>query len=379
MIQNLIKIEEYTRKSPPCNYEAQLLRDHPKRIKEILAGNLVPPYELEIQTTSRCNLKCSHCLGRDFQRINHSMNQEDLELMLYRADEFKEGEFQIDTIKFCGSTGEPLLNPVTLDGIEISKDMGKNTVLFTNGTLLGRRIGNYHYYDIVAKADRINISLDADSEETFVKVKGCKGFDSILYNIGYLLDRKKDSSKVVVSYVINQQNYPGIIPIAQTLSSTGVDEIRYRVDFTDLEHMVSLSPVISRDLRTAEKLSTDEFKVVSVYSDDEIKTGSDAFSCDGMKCFNQQFWACIGSNCELYTCGHRTHGGVESLGSLREYSFRELWNGAKRKESLASLPDKYCNICSPSSSARNRLMNELSILSPKEMEALDEYIINGKK
>ncbi|MEK6973830.1 MAG: radical SAM protein [Nanoarchaeota archaeon] len=363
MFECLNKLGELLEKEkPPNDYGHQLLRDHMYRIRGILAGKNPPPYELEIQTTGACNLNCSHCFGRYYKRIGHSMTLDELTLIASRVADFKEDGYQIDTIKFCGTTGEPLVNPVTLDGIRIFKCMDRKVILYTNGLLLGKMHDDLHYYDIVAKADKVNISLDADSEETFLKIKGRSGFNKIISNIEHLVNVRTDNHKIVTSYVVNKHNYTGILPFARNLRSIGVDEIWYRVDFTDLKSIKALSKEISTDLKKAVELSTEKCSIVSVYSEDDIKGEDDAFNSYGKKCYNQCFWACVGPNCELYACGHRTHGGVKSFGSLLDHSFKEVWNSKKRLKSLSKLPDKHCRFCSPSSRWRNIYMNFFSKL-----------------
>ena len=100
---------------PPCDYSKTLLQEHPERVKYILEGGYPPPYELEIQPFSDCNLKCNHCFGKNYEKIPHKMTKEALEVLAKKAANFEQDGFKIDIVKFCGTTGEPLFNPATIN------------------------------------------------------------------------------------------------------------------------------------------------------------------------------------------------------------------------------------------------------------------------
>jgi hypothetical protein len=56
------KQEEFNRfllrGKPPHDYEKQLIEKHSDRIKAIFRGEVIPPYEVEIQPAAHCNLTC---------------------------------------------------------------------------------------------------------------------------------------------------------------------------------------------------------------------------------------------------------------------------------------------------------------------------------
>jgi len=109
-VSNETKFVDFlTRGSPPEDYEAQLLREHSSRVKAIFEGKIVPPYELEIQPTAKCNLKCRHCFGRDYCKLGDKIGLEEMKVIAERVDEFRENGFSIDVVKFCGATGEPFV------------------------------------------------------------------------------------------------------------------------------------------------------------------------------------------------------------------------------------------------------------------------------
>ncbi len=321
------------RGTPP--YEKILLKYHEKRILAILKGEIIPPQELEIQPSSKCNLKCTHCFGKTLtnKNLENKIGEKEMEILAERINNYKEGDFEIESVKFCGTTGEPLINPAMIHGINLFKDLGKNIVVFTNGLYLDKFYQGKKYSDI----NRLNVSLDAGSERTFMNLKGRVGFSRTVKSLGELIEKRNGKLKVNVSYVISEKNTKEIVKTTKLMDDLGVDEIRFRVDITNPEKIHALSGLIISELNKAKDYSKKHIKVASVYSPNEIKEDS-IFHSHGKRCFTQHLWACVGPDCNLYACGHRTYHGIESYGSLLDNSFKELWTSEKRLANLKNLP-----------------------------------------
>lgn len=350
----------------PHDYERQLLRDHLDRVIEITLGGNPPPYELEIQPSAKCNAHCNHCWGRKLEPLPDKMGTKEIETIAERIKDFDTERFKIDTIKFCGTTGDPLVNSeVTARGIQLFKQLGKKVIVFTNGFGLDNRVNGKLSYQYLANASSIIPSLDAGNEETMLRVKGRKGLDLIIEHLGLLASQ---GTNIAASYVITEENYQDILEITRKVKDAGVNEIRFRVDFTDLLGIRTHSKEIITKLRQAEELTTPKFKVVSIYSDEGISNTDSEFSSVGKRCFNRYFWACIGPDCNLYACGHTTHKGIQSYGNVLETNLQTLWDSSKAKRDM--LPDLNCNICSPSSVRRNEFMNFLITMPPEKIKEL---------
>jgi len=346
------------RGNPP--YEKILLKYHEKRILAILKGKIIPPQELEIQPSSKCNLRCTHCFGKTLtnENLEDKIGEKEIEVLAEKINNYKEGDFEIESVKFCGTTGEPLINPAMIHGINLFKDLGKNIVVFTNGLYLDKFYQGKKYLEYFTDINRLNISLDAGSERTFKNLKGRVGFSRTVKSLGELIEKKNGKLKINVSYVISEKNPNEIVKTTKLMDDLGVDEIRFRVDITNPEKIHALSGLIIYELNKAKDYPKKHIKVASVYSPNEIKEDS-IFHSHGKRCFTQHLWACVGPDCNLYACGHRTYHGIESYGSLLDNSFKELWTSKKRLENLKNLPDEHCNFCSPFSSRTNDFMTFL--------------------
>jgi len=364
-IHKIQQLSEFLNKGEsPLDYEKQLLKDHSKRISEIFRGKLIPPYELEIQPSSLCNLKCKHCFGKALSSNNlkNKITKKELNILAKKINEFKEENFSIEVVKFCGTTGEPLVNPSTMYGITLFKSLGKKIILFTNGLFLDRKLDGREYIDYILEADKINLSIDAGCEKTFKELKGKTGFKRIIKNIRKLVYKRNSLDKklkIIISFVIGEINHKDILRITQISKDIGVDELIFRVDFTNPQRISELSEKIIKDVKEAKKFENPSFKVISVYSEENIRGDNSGFNSYGRKCFNCYFWACIGPDCNLYACGHRTYSGVKSYGNLLNKSFKQIWKSKLRKRNITCLPDDNCKFCSPSSTRRNDFMTFL--------------------
>lgn len=377
------------RNGAPFDYERQLFNDHYERVLAVLDGKSPVAYELEIQPTSKCNLRCKHCFGSALTctRLEDRMGERELEIIAKKVEDFNIDSLGIETIKFCGTTGEPLLNPITANGISLFKAQNKRVILYTNGLALDNFTeSGERYVDCVTKADKINISLDAGTRQTFYDTKSVDGFDRTIKNIGDLVAARNSSRsnlRIDVSYVIGPNNFGEIGEAARAVRDLGADHMVFRVDFARPDQIRTISDKIIAQKANAIATSTKNFKVSFAYSDEEIRRGEedgdtiDALRSKGKKCFNHNFWACIGPDCNLYVCGHRTYSGVDSFGSVLEHSLEELWLSKQRKDAVEKLPDDKCKFCSPSCHRRDCLMNLLLDMGPKQVEQLHtKYVTN---
>lgn len=92
-------------------------------------------YDLAIETTRRCNMKCEHCMRGESQNIDAS---NDIIDMILNDEEIK----QIDHICFSG--GEPTLNPnIIIYAIDKIIDENINVseiVMVTNGQIFNKEL-----------------------------------------------------------------------------------------------------------------------------------------------------------------------------------------------------------------------------------------------
>lgn len=143
---------------------------------------LLPPltslFQVYIEPTNACNLNCSTCMRNIWQEDAGMMSMETFERILGGLAEFS------PTPKvFFGGYGEPLHHPKILDMIAQAKALGASVELITNGTLLTHSTSEAL---VELQLDRIWVSLDGATPESYLDVRLGDELPHILENIKYL-------------------------------------------------------------------------------------------------------------------------------------------------------------------------------------------------
>ena len=162
------------------------------------------PLFLEVESSYACNYDCVMC-----PRVPLSHKGRGGELSPEFFDKlFKEAkEKKLASINLSHG-GEPLLNKDLVGLVKKSKEAGILDIMFhTNGSLLTKDLS---VKLIEAGLTKINFSLDAESRETYGKVRRGGNYDLVMKNIMDFLDAKRDFGKsfprVRVSFVLMEQN-----------------------------------------------------------------------------------------------------------------------------------------------------------------------------
>lgn len=153
---------------------------------------------LYIHPTFRCNLRCLYCYNekdRHYHIEKESYNE--LSLENYR-DLFKQArQFGIKALVYTG--GEPLLRKDLFDIARVSKEMGFNNNIITNGTLINREKAAL----IIKYFDRISVSIDSCIAEENDCMRGKGSYKQALRGIKLL--RELDG-KVTCLGVVHKGN-----------------------------------------------------------------------------------------------------------------------------------------------------------------------------
>lgn len=348
---------------PPFDYGNILMKNYSLHLMSYFNNENPPPYEIEIQPSSKCNANCSHCWARDFPRLKDKLNtRKNADIIIERILDFKKQGFPLPKIKFCGSTGDPLVNDLInyfINGFYKQRA----TRLFTNGIKIGQEKNNLVYLRDLSRLGSLYLSLDAGTTETLWKIKPGAKLRKI--NIEDILEgtrriKEFNGTKINASYVITKHNYKDISKATKKAKEYDSNLIRFRIDLTDRELSKEKGNEIIEELNNAKEYENDSFKVVPIHSEEEIgDSNPNHFSSKGLglKCYTNRFWTCVGPNGRVYPCGHIVSPYTEDYGSLFEQSFEEIWNGEKIKEAREKTPGDLCSICSPFSLSTNILMN----------------------
>jgi len=206
-------------------------------------GQYVPetPLHFFIELTSYCNLRCKMCYHS--YKTDHEYKNMPLEMVEKIAEQVK--EFQIPAIEI-GSGSECLLHPEIKQVLNIlKKSEAIDFFVVTNGHKLTEEISACL---IDLQVERLKISLDAATDETYKKVRGAS-LEVVEENIRTFLRLKKEKKSALpflrLSFVKMKDNieeidlfynkwkdYADIIDFQDCGDLSHVDEIR-QVEMTD--------------------------------------------------------------------------------------------------------------------------------------------------
>jgi radical SAM protein with 4Fe4S-binding SPASM domain len=286
----------------------------------------------------------------------------------------KDGTY-IKNVKLVGSTGEPLMNPLT--GYIINKFYGKRDIrFFTNGINLGLNYADKNYIRELAKANSMHLSLDAGTTKLLHDIKpGAKksgvSIEDILKSIN-IMKKYNPHLWTMIGYVVSEKNYSDIIEATKKAKRFGGNIIRFRVDMSGFNVSDSERKKTLESLNKAKCLEDSNFKVNFIHSQEEFLGKKNCFGTLGKcnRCYACEIWACVGPNGDMYPCGHIVDKNTESYGSLIENDFKDIWEGERRKKINETLPNRQCSICAPSAKRSNDVVDFFTKIKRKYCEKL---------
>ena len=145
------------------------------------------PIHLDIEASSRCNLRCTFCDKLPNLKPGQLGNL-DFDLFKHIIDQFSE-ENKLWGLKLS-YRGEPLINKQVPDMVKYAKDHGVLDIYFnTNGMFLDeamcRRL-------IEAGLDRVSISIDGTEAKEYESVRIGAKFDTLVNNLETLIRLRKE-------------------------------------------------------------------------------------------------------------------------------------------------------------------------------------------
>ena len=153
------------------------------------------PIRLWIESSSRCNLRCTMCHNKDMKESEKGVMSFDLFGKI--VDEAR--TFVHDV--YLHHRGEPLMNPRLFDMIALARDNGIKTRFHTNGTLLTAEKSRCL---LDAGPNLVSFSIDGFQKEAYERVRVGGSFDATIENISRLLRMKRERRQTLPYIVIEK-------------------------------------------------------------------------------------------------------------------------------------------------------------------------------
>lgn len=336
--------------------------NHWENVKKIIAGENPPPITCEIDPSNLCNHQCSWCMYEEFKMERPQLIPKETLLRLVK----ELGEGGVKSVIFTGG-GEPLTHPDSLLAMALAKDKGMKVGLVTNGGLLTNEIDER----IVDICSFIRISLDAATKKNHAKLhkpKNVNNFQNIVNNIKHIAELKRQRSKVAptvgIAYLVHPENYKEIYDAAVLSKEIGCDYIQIRPVYLPGQKIPKHIKEETQNLMIkALSLAGKRFNVIPVlHRFDEMSRLEREYSA----CLAHALVGIIAADGEVYVCCQLKGNPDFSIGSIKNMSFWNVWNGPKRKEVIKRIDLARCPPC-----RLNRYNELMDYLADKDKQHVD--------
>jgi radical SAM protein with 4Fe4S-binding SPASM domain len=179
------------------------------------------PYELLIDPSSICNLRCPGCLAHSKDFSHNFLSFEKFKNIIDRKKSY------LYNIEMYG-WGEPFLNKEIYKMIKYAK---KNRIFVR----ISSHFNNISYQNvdeiIDSGLDFIILSIDGASQETYQKYRRNGDFNKVMKNVKSLIYRKKKMSKntpfLEWQFIVNSYNEHEMEKVKRMAEDLGIDRLRF--------------------------------------------------------------------------------------------------------------------------------------------------------
>jgi len=312
------------------------------------------PRELQIEASSRCNLRCSACL-----RTHRQLDPDaDLSFADYRriVDDLpalQRVSFQLN--------GEPLLCADLFAMVSHAVEAGAHTIINSNATLLG---SDRRRALLDSGLHELRVSLDGARPATIEQAAGADVRDRVVDNVrGLAAERKSAAAPRISFWMIARQDTIAELPeLVQLAAEVGIDEVY-------LQRLVLTGEGSATEQQSLHgRLSAAQKDTIALAEQRAAELGV-ALRASGRKpivesltpsgepnpwlgCWRPWRSATVTAELRVLPCcisSFTAHYDELARGSLRELSWQQIWNGpgyrALRRGLLQAEPLRFCRGC----------------------------------
>ena len=167
----------------------------------ILVPSIHSLSRLYVEPTSTCNLNCVTCIRNSWHEESGFMDMSVFNALIEQVREFR----TIESVMFSGF-GEPLSHPDIFQMIKAFSDLGLNTEVTTNGTLLDDDMVD-GLFD--SGLNDLWVSIDSVTPNQFNEIREGGDFDQVYSNLKkFKLKNKKSKRKIIlgIAFVATKDN-----------------------------------------------------------------------------------------------------------------------------------------------------------------------------
>ncbi|HEX8949278.1 MAG TPA: radical SAM protein [Dissulfurispiraceae bacterium] len=304
---------------------------HVPRVCDWLKGENIYPVYMEMSPSGNCNHRCTFC-ALDFMQYQKRFL--DAPVLFERLEEL--GKYGLKSVMY-GGEGEPLLHERIGEIIEHTKRSGIDVALTTNAALLTEDMAER----ILGHMEWMKVSIGGATQETYAKVHRTKpgDFDTVVRNLSEAVKIKRKRNfpcTIGMQMLLLPENRHEAALLARTAKEIGMD---YLVVKPYSQHPSSRTERY-RDIKYGgyryladelEEFNSAEFNVIfRLHAMQKWDEGTRNYT----HCLALPFWSYIDSGGNVWGCSIYLGDERFLYGNIYRETFREIWEGEKRRESL---------------------------------------------
>jgi MoaA/NifB/PqqE/SkfB family radical SAM enzyme len=281
----------------------------------------VSPRSIQIECTTRCNLKCTFCELSYWTEKPADLQFDNIRKMVMHLPKLK----RIDLT----GIGESLMNRQFLEIVAFLKTRGIYVTLNDNFTLMTERMARRI---IELEVDQIFLSLDGATKQTYEQIRVGANFDKVIANARRLIQIKRELGKrrpeVKINTVVcltNHHELPGIVELANDI---GIGMVQF-VNVITFDKTAGLDTErVRRDVQKTFEETLQRAHQLGVRVKIELFDKLPVQECDfpwrrNFVTYDGYVHPC----CYTTQTGDRKAQNRRSFGNLLERPFEEIWNG----------------------------------------------------
>lgn len=305
---------------------------HPKKLNDIEQGKITCPIFLRVKPTNVCNNNCYYCNyhASDNKRQKIGFHNKDyIDWGIFKQAIMDFANMGGKSITFSGG-GESLIYYKIQDAMELSKNLGLDIAIITNGQeLKGRKA------ELLYDSNWVRISADSCNKEMFQKIRGVRKekFLELENNIKSFISSKDKSCEVGINCVVHEFNANHIYEIVEYMKGLGVNHIKFAALInkdTEEYHKSFKSKVISQIEKATKDFTDSKFKVYDKYSTHFDSSAKHYRTYN--RCIMMQIGAVIGADSGIYLCHDKAYDHLGLLGYLKNDTFADIWSSKETKK-----------------------------------------------
>ena len=190
------------------------------RIGRAFPSVFISPRSIQIEATTRCNLKCTFCELSYWTEVAADLNVADFQKMLEHLPRLRRLELT--------GIGEPLMNREIYKILGYAKSRGIRISMTDNFTMVTEKAAR-RLVDL--GVDRICLSLDGATKASYEKVRVGANFDKVTRNARRLIEIRRQAGRrkpeVMANFVVTADSYPEATAVVELAHDLGIRLVQF--------------------------------------------------------------------------------------------------------------------------------------------------------